>query len=129
VKNIFPGGTVANLRLKGKRFMDKAVGAEINAIDRIEGSGLCPDDPDGPYETAEALVTFLVEDEAGNTVSNGVPQTVTCVSGRDNPIKTVVRFSAENCGELGNEVGVFNIYTSVDGEAGHAERVQRIRCR
>jgi hypothetical protein len=129
VKNIFPGGTVANLRLSGKPFMDKAIGAEINAIDRIEGSGLCPDDPDGPYETAEASVTFLVTDVDGNIISNGVPQTVTCVSGIDNPIKSIVRFSAENCGPGGNNVGVFDITTSVSGEAGDASRTQRIRCR
>ena len=109
--------------------MNKAVGAEINAVDAIEGSGLCPDEPDGPYETAEAVVEFLVTDEAGNVVSNGIPQTVTCVSGIDNPMKSVVTFGPENCGPDGYTVGVFNIYSSVKGTAGEMSRTQRMRCR
>jgi hypothetical protein len=130
VKNIFPGGQVANLRIAGKPFMDKALGAEINAVDRIPGSGLCPDDPDGPYETAEAEVTFLVTDEAGHVISNGIPQIVECISGRENPIKTIIRFGPENCGPgEGGHVGLFNIFSSIDGEAGSMSRTQKIRCR
>jgi hypothetical protein len=112
--------------------MDKALGAEINAVDRVEGSGLCPNDPDGPYETAEAVVTFLVTDESGNVLSNGVPQNVTCVSGVDNPNKFIVRFDERSCGEAGSgggQAGVFDIVTSVSGEAGNVSRTQRIRCR
>jgi hypothetical protein len=129
VKNIFPGGQVANIRIAGKPFMYKTLGAEINAVDRIDGSGLCPDDPEGPYKTAEAVVSFLVTDEAGNILSNGVPQTATCISGLENPIKSVVRFGPESCGPDGFTVGLFEITTSVSGEAGYLERKQKIRCR
>jgi len=129
VKNIFPGGTVANISLSGKPYMNKTVGVEVVAIDAIEGSGLCPDDPDGPYLTAEAVVNFLVTDEDGNVVSNGVPQTATCVSGVDTPLKTVVTFGPENCGVGGGNVGVFDITTEVWGEAGENSRTQRMRCR
>jgi hypothetical protein len=129
VRNIFPGGTVANISISGKPYMYKTLGAEINAIDRVEGSMLCPDDPDGPYQTAEADVTFLVKDESGNTLSNGVPQHVTCVSGIESPIKSVVKFGPENCGVGGGQVGVFEIYSSVKGTAGEKSRVQKMRCR
>jgi hypothetical protein len=109
--------------------MYKTLGAEINAVDRIKGSGLCPDDPEGPYETAEAVVEFLVTDEAGHVLSNGAPQTVTCISGLENPIKSVVRFGPENCGPDGDTVGVFKIFSSVTGTAGEASKTQKIRCR
>lgn len=110
--------------------MFKTLGAEINAVDRVAGSNLCSDDPDGPFETAEAQVTFLVKDESGNTISNGLPQTATCISGVDNPIKTVVKFGPENCGpDGGYNVGLFDIFTSVSGEAGDLSRTQKIRCR
>jgi hypothetical protein len=109
--------------------MNKTLGAEVNAIDRVAGSRLCPDDPEGPYQTAEAVVSFLVEDEDGKVLSNGVPQNVTCVSGIENPIKSVVTFGPENCGPGGYNVGVFKIYTSVTGTAGEKSRVQKIKCR
>jgi hypothetical protein len=130
VKNIFPGGTVANISLGNKPYMNKTVGVQVNAVDAVQGSNLCPDDPEGPHETAEAVVSFLVTDESGNVLSNGVPQTVTCISGLKNPIKTVVEFGPENCGpDGGYNVGVFDIYTSVSGEAGNMSRTQKIRCR
>jgi hypothetical protein len=129
VKNIFPGGQVANIRIAGKPYMYKTLGAEINAVDAVRGSGLCPDDPEGPYETAEAVVEFLVTDESGNVLSNGVPQNVTCVSGVENPIKSVVKFGPENCGVGGNQVGQFKIFSSVSGTAGNMSRTQKMRCR
>jgi hypothetical protein len=129
VKNIFPGGTVANLSLGGKPNMSKAIGVEINAVDAVEGSSLCPDDPLGPYVTAEAVVTFHVEDESGNVILDRT-KTVECVSGLDNPTKFVVVFGPENCGPGGGNVGTFNIFTDVtSAEAGDASRTQRIRCR
>jgi hypothetical protein len=130
VKNIFPGGVVANLRLGGKPNMSKTIGAEINAVDAVPGSNLCPDDPLGPYVTAEAVVTFHVEDESGNVLLNGIPQNVTCVSGVKDPVKAVVQFGLENCGPNGGfQVGTFDIFTTVEGEAGNLSRTQRIRCR
>jgi hypothetical protein len=129
VRNIFPGGTVAVIRIGGKPVTYKTLGAEINAVDAVEGSNLCPDDLEAPTQTAEAVVTFLVKDEAGNTLSNGVPQNITCVSGVESPIKSVVRFGPESCGPDGNTVGTFDITTSVSGEAGDMSRTQKIRCR
>jgi hypothetical protein len=130
VKNIFPGGQVANLRLTGKPTMGKFLGAEINAIDAIQGSGLCPDDPEGPYETATASVTFHVTNEAGNDVLPPSTLDVTCKSGIDNPTKFFVEFGPEDCGpDGGGDTGLFEILTSVTGEAGTASRTQKIRCR
>jgi hypothetical protein len=128
VKNIFPGGTVANLRLNAKPTMTKALGAEINAVDRIEGSNLCPDDPLGPYEIAEAQAHFHVEDESGNVLLD-VDKTVECVSGVDNPNKFIVTFSGENCGLGGYNTGTFDIYTTVSANGTEKSRTQKIRCR
>lgn len=128
MKNIFPGGTVANLRLRDKPNMNKTLGAEIKAVDRVDGSNLCPDDPLGPFETASAEATFHVTDESGNVLLNQT-KTVECVSGVDNPNKFIVTFGPENCGPGGNNIGVFHIFTTVSGEVGNASRTQRIRCR
>ncbi len=113
--------------------MYKTLGAEINAVDAVKDSGLCPDlpFPEAPTEqTAEAVVTFHVEDESGNVLLNGIPQNVTCVSGVKEPVKAVVQFGPENCGPNGGfNVGTFDIYSSVSGTAGSSSRTQRIRCR
>jgi hypothetical protein len=129
VKNIFPGGTVANISLSGKPVMFKTLGVQVNAVDAVQGSNLCPGDPEGPVQTAEAVVSFLVTDESGNVLANGIPQNVTCVSGIENPVKAVVQFGPENCGPGGGNVGTFDIYSSVSGTAGNSSRTQRIRCR
>jgi hypothetical protein len=128
VKNIFPGGTVANISLSGKPYMNKPVGVEISAVDAYPGAD-CPDDPDGPYETAEAVILFTVTDVNGKVLSNGVPRNVTCVSGVDSPFKTVVTFGPDSCGVGGFQEGVFDITTSVTGTAGENEKIQRMRCR
>jgi hypothetical protein len=128
VKNIFPGGTIANLKVSGKPNMNKVLGAEINAVDRVQGSNLCPDDPEGPYEASTAEATFHVTDESGNVLLDQT-KTVECISGLKNPNKFVVTFGPENCGPGGNKVGVFDIFTTVTGEAGASSRTQRIRCR
>jgi hypothetical protein len=107
---------------------------QVNAVDAVEGSNLCPDlaesEGGGPTQTAEAVVTFLVTDESENVLSNGIPQNVTCVSGVEEPVKDVVRFSPENCGPGGFNVGTFDIFTTVEGgAAGSNSRTQRIKCR
>jgi hypothetical protein len=129
VKNIFPGGTVANISISGKPVMSKTLGVQVNAVDAVRGSNLCPDDPEGPFQTAEAVVSFLVTDESGNVLANGIPQNVTCVSGIEDPVKAVVQFGPENCGPGGGNVGTFDIYSSVSGTAGSSSRTQRIKCR
>jgi len=130
VKNIFPGGVVANLRLGGKPNMSKTLGVQIDAVDAVEGSNLCPDETAGIPGTyfATADVHFTVEDE------NGAPlydedHTITCINGVDNPEKIVLVFDGTSCGPDGFEPGVHNITTTVTGEAGNNERVQVIRCR
>jgi hypothetical protein len=128
VKNIFPGGAVANLSLSGKPTQNNIVGAEVNAVERVPGSDLCPDDPLGPFLTSSAEATFHVTDESGNVLLDQT-KTVECISGVDNPSKFIVTFGLENCGPGGNNVGVFDIVTTVSGEVGNASRTQRIRCR
>jgi hypothetical protein len=131
VRNIFPGGTVANLSLS-KPFMNKMVGADINAVDAVEGSELCPDEMAGPGEpviTAEAKVNFHIEDEDGNDILTLEDYPVTCVAGIDDGVKVIVTFGPENCGPGGNNAGTFKIFTTVSGEAGFKERTQRIKCR
>jgi hypothetical protein len=128
VKNIFPGGTVANLRFNGKPTMTKALGADINAVDRIENSGLCPDDPEGPYEIAEAQAHILVEDVNGHVLLE-TDRTIECVSGVDNPNKFIVTFTAENCGVGGYKTGTFDIFTTVSANGSEKSRTQKIRCR
>jgi hypothetical protein len=130
VRNIFPGGTVANLSLS-KSFMNKMIGADINAVDAVKDSGLCPDEmaePGEPVITAEADVNFHVIDETGNVILD-LDQTITCVAGIDDGVKIIVTFGPENCGPGGNNVGTFDIVTSVTGEAGDKSRTQRIKCR
>jgi hypothetical protein len=126
VRNIFPGGQVANLRLGGKPTMAKSLGAEFAAVDN-QGSNSCPGENPGML-TAEADVNFLVVDEAGNELVNA-NETITCINGVDNPTKFVVVFGPENCGPLGFTAGVHDITTTVTGDAGTNERIQRIRCR
>jgi hypothetical protein len=120
--------------------MDKVVGVEVNAIDRVEGSQLCPDDPadpDGPPpQFAVAQVSFLIKDMNDNTLSNGVPHRVVCVQGEEAPVKGEVRFTAASCGppteeypDGGFQVGVWDIFTSVDGTAGELSRTQKLRGR
>jgi hypothetical protein len=128
VKKVFPGGTVANLSLSGKPLMNKTLGAQINAVDRVQGSNLCPDDPEGPYEVASAEATFHTVDESGNVLLSQT-KTVECISGVDNPNKFIVTFGPESCGPGGNQIGTFNIFTTVSGEVGNKSRTQRIRCR
>jgi len=126
VKNIFPGGTVANLSLGGKPTLAKTLGAEFAAVDN-QGSNSCPDENPGTL-TAEADVNFNVVDESGNVLLDRT-ETVTCINGVDNPEKFVVVFDAASCGPGGSNVGVFDIFTTVTGEAGTMNRTQRIRCR
>jgi hypothetical protein len=126
VQNIFPGGVVANLRLGGKPTMAKALGAEFAAIDN-QGSNSCPDENPGTL-TAQAEVNFHVVDESGNVLLHRT-ETVTCINGVDNPTKFTLVFGPENCGGGGYNTGVFDIVTTVSGEAGFKERTQRIRCR
>jgi hypothetical protein len=107
--------------------MAKMLGVEINAVDAFPGAQ-CPDNRKGPYETAQAEVTFHVEDESGNVILDRT-ETVTCISGNDYPTKFLVRFGPENCGVGGYNTGVFGIFTSVTGEAGDKDGTQWIRCR
>ena len=109
--------------------MQKALGADVNAVDAVEGSELCPDDPEEPTVTAQADVSFHVEDEDGNILLDRIDEPITCVSGIDNSVKFVVQFGPENCGVGGGNVGAFKIFTSVTGEAGDKTRTQKIRCR
>jgi hypothetical protein len=78
--------------------------------------------------TAEANVTFHVEDVNGTDILTK-NETITCVAGIDDGPKFVVTFGPENCGVGGGQVGTFDIFTSVTGEAGDKFRTQRIKCR
>jgi hypothetical protein len=133
-KNIFPGGTVANLRELGDggkgSTRTAAIGVAVNAVDRIRGSNLCPDDPEGPYETAQAQITLHTEDESGNVILDRTT-TVTCVSGIDNPTKFIATFGPANCagGVVPDRSSNGKIYTTVTGEAGNLSRTQTIKCR
>jgi hypothetical protein len=126
VKNIFPGGTVANLKFGNKPTQIAILGAEFGAVDN-QGSNSCPDENPGTL-FATADVHFNVMDEGGNPILD-VDKTVTCINGVDNPKKFVLEFDASSCGALGNEVGVFDITTTVTGDAGTNQRIQRIRCK
>ncbi len=111
--------------------MSKALGADINAVDVVKDSGLCPDlPPELPEDvvTAEADVNFLVTDVNGTELLNR-DKTITCVAGIDQDVKFIVTFGPENCGVGGGNVGAFKIFTSVTGEAGDKTRTHRIRCR
>jgi hypothetical protein len=129
VNNIFPGGTVANLKFNTKPTQTAVLGAEFGAVDN-QGSGSCPDETEGPAGMfmATAEVHFTVEDE------NGAPlydedHTITCINGVDNPEKIVLVFDGSSCGPLGFTAGVHDITTTVTGEAGFNQRTQIIRCR
>jgi hypothetical protein len=130
VKSIFPGGTVANLKFGNKPKQKAVLGADINAVDRVRGSGLCPDETQGDPGTlwATANVHFNVKNEAGVSLRD-FDKTVKCFNGKDRPTKFWVVFDASSCGPDGFEPGVHDITTTVTGDAGYNQRVQRIRCR
>jgi hypothetical protein len=126
VANIFPGGTVANLKFGTKPTQVAVLGAEFSAVDN-QGSNSCPDELPGTL-FARAKVHFTVVDESGQILLDK-DKTIKCINGVDHPKKFVLVFDASSCGPEGNEVGTFDITTTVTGEAGDNERVQRIRCR
>jgi hypothetical protein len=129
VKNIFPGGTVANLKFGTKPKQKAVLGAEFAAVDNL-GSNSCPDETEGDPGTlwATANVHFNVVDEAGQTLRD-FTKTIKCFNGKDRPMKFVVVFDGTSCGETGFEPGVHDITTTVTGDAGYNQRVQRIRCK
>jgi hypothetical protein len=126
VANIFPGGTVANLKFNRKPTQMAVLGAEFSAVDN-QGSNSCPDEPAGTL-FATADVHFNVVDENSQTLLD-VDKTITCINRVDNPTKFVLTFDASSCGPGGGNVGTFDITTTVTGDAGTSQRVQRIRCR
>jgi hypothetical protein len=77
---------------------------------------------------ATADVHFNVVDENSQTLLD-VDKTITCINGVDNPKKFVLTFDSSSCGPGGDNVGTFDITTTVTGDAGTSQRVQRIRCR
>jgi len=129
VNNIFPGGTVANLKFDTKPTQTAVLGAEFGAVDNA-GSNSCPDETSGIPGTffATADVHFKVVDEGLNVLLD-MDTTITCINGVDNPEKFVLVFDASSCGPLGFTAGVHDITTTVTGDAGTNERIQRIRCK